>query len=291
MKEIIQKIDKHFIRSMILLTIGAIFSAFSIEEFLLPNHLFDGGITGISMIISHFIKIKLGLLIILINIPFMLLGFKKMNHIFVLKMIYAIGIMSLMTGFMQPMHEATDETILAVVYGGLILGLGVGLVLKGGGCLDGTEVVAVVLSKTTSLSVGQVILFFNIFIFLTAGFLFDLDKGLYSLMMYFISSKVIDIIDIGFESTKSVMIITDEGDRLADKIYKELGRTVTFIPGEGYISGNVKNILYCVITRAEIHDLKEIVDEYSDSAFMTISDVSEIFGKHIKANNNKKNRR
>ena len=276
--------SEHSLKSLIMITLGAILSAFSIEEFLVPSKLFDGGITGVSMILSHYLHVELGVLIILINIPFMVLAFYKMNHVFVFKMLYAIALMSAATVVLQPMHEVTDEVLLAITYGGIILGIGVGLVLKGGGCLDGTEVVAVVLSKTTVLSTGQVILIFNVIIFLIAGGLFNMDRGLHSLLMYFITSKVIDVVDVGFDSAKSVMIITDEYEELANAIYNKLGRTVTFIPGKGYVSGSVKYVLYCVITRTEIHDLKEILRDFPGSTFSTISDVSDIIGHHVKKN-------
>ena len=157
------------------------------------------------------------------------------------------------------------------------------MVLRGGGCLDGTEVVAVLLNRSFSISLGQIILGFNVIIFAVAGFVFDRDQGMYSLLMYFISSKVIDFVEIGLESTKSVMIITDDGRTLADTIFKELGRTVTFLRGQGLVSNNKKDILYCVVTRAEIYELKSILDRSPGSTFTTISEVSEIVGNHIKS--------
>lgn len=187
-----------------------------------------------------------------------------------------------MTGVFAEFENATYEIILAITYGGVLLGVGVGLVLKGGGCLDGTEIAAVLLNRNLSISVGQIILFFNVIIFAVAGIVFNLDRGMYSLLMYFITSKVIDIIEIGFESAKSVMIISEDGKAVADKIFEELGRTVTFMHGEGLVSNSKKDILYCVITRAEVYDLKRIIDSVPGSTFTTISDVSEIVGNHIK---------
>ncbi len=270
--------------SFVELTIGAIVAAFAIEEFLVPNNIFDGGVTGISMIVANFIPVPLGILIVLINAPFVVLAFKRMGHQLVFSMIYAIILFSIMTGVFEPVENATDEMLLAITYGGVLLGLGVGLVLRGGGCLDGTEVVAVILNRNLSVSTGQIILIFNVFIFAVAGFVFDIDRGMYSLLMYFISSKVIDVVEIGFESAKSVMVITDDGRKLADEIYDRLGRTVTFMRGEGLVSNNEKDVLYCVVTRAEIHELKELLRDFPGSTFTTISEVSEIVGSHIKSN-------
>ena len=265
------------------LTIGAIIAAFAVEEFLVPNGLFDGGITGISMILSKFIHVPLGLLVFFINIPFAIIAYKKMGKISVFSFVYAVMVFSIFTSLFSHVREATDEMLLALTYGGVLLGTGVGLVLRGGGCIDGTEVVAVLLNRRMSISVGQVVLLFNIFIFGAAGVLFNLDRGMYSLLMYFISSKVIDIVESGFESTKSVTIITENGQKLAERIFEELGRTVTFLHGEGLVSGSHKDILYCVITRAEMHELKHILKQVPGSSFTTISEISEVWGNHIKS--------
>ena len=274
---------KNLLVAYIELSLGAIIAAFAIEEILVPNSIFDGGVTGISMIIAHFIPIPLGILIVIINAPFVFLAYKKMGRILVHRMLYAIILFSIMTGVFEPVENATEEMLLAITYGGVLLGLGVGLVLKGGGCLDGTEVVAVLLNRNLSVSTGQIILIFNVFIFSVAGFVFDADRGMYSLLMYFITSKVIDVVEIGFESTKSVMVITDDGRRLADEIFEKLGRTVTFMRGEGLVSSNEKDILYCVVTRAEIHELKALLNDFPGSTFTTISEVSEVVGRHIKS--------
>ncbi|MCR4694381.1 MAG: YitT family protein [Pseudobutyrivibrio sp.] len=275
--------NKQIFISILELTAGAIIAAFAIEEFLVPNKIFDGGVTGISMIVAHFVPIHLGLLIFIINIPFIFLAYKRLGISYVARIVYAIALFSIFTGVFEPIENATDQIILAITYGGMLLGVGVGLVLRAGGCLDGTEVIAVFLNRNLSVSTGQIILLFNVFIFAVAGIVFDLDRGMYSLLMYFISSKVIDIVEIGFESAKSVMIITDDGRNLADRINRELGRTVTFMRGEGLISNNSKDIIYVVVTRAEIHELKRILTEFPGSTFTTISEVSEIVGNHIKS--------
>ena len=274
--------NRQLIISFLELTVGAIVAAFAIEEFLVPNRIFDGGVTGISMIIAHFIPVPLGIFIFIINLPFMFVAYKRLGGQYVARIIYAIALFSIMTGVFEPIDNATDEMLLAITYGGVLLGVGVGLVLRGGGCLDGTEVVAVILNRNLSISTGQIILLFNVFIFAIAGLVFSIDRGMYSLLMYFISSKVIDVVEIGFESTKSVMVITDDGRHLADEIYNQLGRTVTFMRGEGLISSSEKDILYVVVTRAEIHELKSLLKEFNGSTFTTISEVSEIVGSHIK---------
>jgi len=177
----------------------------------------------------------------------------------------------------------TDDVLLASVFGGILLGAGAGLVVRFGGCLDGTESLAIVISKKTSLSVGQVVLICNLFIYTIAGFIFGMDRALYSLLTYFITFKVIDFVSEGLEQAKAAMIITDKGDIVSKEIYKRLGRTVTEIQGKGLISGK-KTVLYSVITRLEVPELKRIVTSQDISAFVTITDVSEIIGRHIKSN-------
>ena len=234
------------------------------------------------MIISQLSGLPLGVLTILLNIPFMILGFRRLGMRFLVKAIYAMVIFSIFLGVFENMKAVTEQEILVVVFGGVLLGIGVGLILRYGGCLDGTEIVAMFLSKNTEFSVGQIVLFFNIIIYTAAGFLFGPDRALYSLLTYFITSKIIDFVENGMEQGKSVMIITDHGKDIADKIYSQLGRTCTQMEGKGMVSNGKKTVLYCVITRVEVPAIKKIINDADVSAFMTISDVSEIVGNHIK---------
>ena len=156
------------------------------------------------------------------------------------------------------------------------------MIIHFGGCIDGTESVAIVISKKTSFSVGQIILLFNLIIFSIAGIIFGLDRALYSLLTYVITFKVIDFVSEGLEQAKAALIITDKGTDLSKEIYKRLGRTTTTIRGKGLISGE-KEVLYCVLTRLEVYELHRIVEEMDESAFITILDVSDIIGNHIKS--------
>lgn len=264
------------------LIIGAIIAAFALEEFLVPAKILDGGIVGISIIISNLTPISLSILTICLNLPFVLAGAKQLERFFWLRTLVAMGVFSIFLEIFHHWHNATYDALLATVFGGLILGLGVGLIIRNGGCLDGTETVAIMVSRKTRLSVGQIVLCCNIVIFLSAGILFGLDRALYSLLTYIITSKVVDYINTGLDQGKAVMIITNQGKQIADDIYQTLGRTVTFMKGNGLISGE-KTILYCVITRMELTTLRKIIEKDDYSAFMTITDVSEIIGHHIKS--------
>lgn len=275
-------IFKQWIAPLFMITVGAVIAAFALEEFLVPFTILDGGVVGISMIISQLSGWPLGVLTIALNIPFMILGFKRLGIRFLVKAIYAMIIFSIFLGVFEDMKEVTNQEILVVVFGGVLLGVGVGLILRHGGCLDGTEIVAMLLSQKTEFSVGQIVLFFNIIIYGVAGLLFGPDRALYSLLTYFITSKIIDFVENGMEQGKSVMIITDHGKDIADKIYSQLGRTCTQMEGKGMVSNGKKTVLYCVITRVEVPAIKKIINDADVSAFVTITDVSEIVGNHIK---------
>ena len=269
--------------SFILLTVGAILAAYALECFLIPNTILDGGVTGISIIISKIATIPLSLLVLILNIPFIYIGYKHMGKGFLIRTLYSMLMFSLFLSIFESYEPLTEQILLATVFGGAILGVGVGLIIHSGGCIDGTESVSLVISKKTSFSVGQIVLIFNLIIYTVAGFIFGMDRAMYSLLTYFITFKVIDFVSEGLEQAKAALIITEKGTDVADEIFKRLGRTVTTIKGKGLISGE-KEVLYCVLTRIEVFELRHIVEKMDDSSFITILDVSEIIGEHIKSN-------
>ena len=283
MSDNISKLKHHMkdLSGYLMLVVGAVIAAFSIEEFLVPCTILDGGIVGISIMINNLSGISLGILTLAINIPFLLVGMRKLGTEFIVKSALAMVTFSSFLEIFAPVVDVTHEYLLAVCFGGVFLGVGVGFVIRAGGCLDGTETVAIFLNKKFNLPVGQTVLLFNVVIYTIAGFLFGFDRAMYSLLTYFITSKVIDFVESGVEQAKAAMIITDDGQMIADEIYKKMGRTVTLIEGEGLISGK-KAVLYCVLNRLEIYELKRLINEVDTSAFITISDVSEIIGNHIK---------
>lgn len=280
MSVVLAYVRKHLI-TLVLLTAGAFLAALSVEVFLAPNKLFDGGVVGISMIGSHLMPVPLGLLTIALNVPFLLVGRKQLGNKFVVKAAYAMTLFSIGTVLLNRLSPATDDVLLATAFGGVLLGVGVGLVLRGGGCLDGTEVVGILLNRKAGISTGTAVLGMNVIVYGAAGLMFGADRGMYSLIMYFVGARVIDMVEMGGVSTKAVMIITDDGKKIADQIYLRLGRTVTHIPARGYVSAEAKDMLYCVITRAEIFELREIIAEVPGSSFATVSDVSEVIGQHL----------
>lgn len=268
----------------IAIVLGSVTAAFALERILIPALIIDGGMVGIAMIISAKTPLTLSVLTVLLNLPLVWIGGRKLEKSFILRSVVAMAVFSAaLTVFSKLELHITDDKLLATVFGGVMLGFGVGLVLQNGGCLDGTEAAAIMISRKLSLSVGQIVLFFNVLIYLTAGVLFGLDRALYSMMTYFLVSKVEDFINTGMQQGKAVMIITDHGKEIAEEIYNTLGRTVTLIEGSGLISGE-KIVLYCVVTRMELSTLRKLVGKEDYSAFMTVTDVSEIVGTHIKSN-------
>lgn len=286
MKRVKNKSTRKIIEYLIL-TLGSILSAFALQQFLIPNTILDGGITGISIIIYKLANIPLSILVLVLNIPFIYLGYRNLGKRFLIRTVYSMLCFSLFLSFFELLNPFTEEMLLATVFGGAILGMGTGLIIKSGGCTDGTESVAIIISKKTNLSVGQIVLLFNLIIYGVAGFIFGFDRAMYSLLTYVITFKVIDFVYEGLEQAKAAMIITDKGSNISEEIYKRLGRTTTKIKAKGLITGE-KEVMYCVLTRIEIYELRHIVEDMDESAFVTITDVSDIIGDHIKSTNKRK---
>ena len=270
------------ILSYIIIILAATLAAYSLDTFLIPNNILDGGVTGISIIISKVFSIPISLLVILINIPFVYVGYRNLGKNFLIRTIIAMLTFSIALSFFESFHEVTDEILLATIFGGILLGIGVGLVIRMVACVDGTESVALVISKKTSLSVGQIVMVFNFLIYGCAALIFGIDRALYSILTYFITFKVIDLVSEGLEQAKAALIVTEKGTDMANEIYKRLGRTVTRINGSGLLSGE-KEVMYCVLTRIEVFELKKIANEMDESAFISILEVSDIIGNHIKS--------
>jgi len=268
-----------------MIIMGAILMAIGLELFLIPNLLLDGGIVGISIILSHLTGIQLGIFIFILNIPFFYLGYKQIGKTFALSTILGITVLSFGTYFLHPVERFTSDLLLATVFGGIVLGIGIGLVIRYGGSLDGTEILAILFNKTTPLSVGEIIMFFNLFIFTVAGFLFTWEQAMYSVLAYFIAFKTIDIVIEGLDESKSVYIISDYVDEVGQAIMDRLGRGVTYIHGEGAYTGDSKKIIFTVITRLEEAKLKTIVEDIDSHAFLAIGNITEVRGGRFKKRN------
>ena len=271
---------KRYLLKYFMVTLGILLDAIALELFLVPNSVLDGGLTGISLMIQYKTGWPLGLIVSVFNLPFIFLGWKQVGKRFAVAYTYALAVFTLFTQMFHHVAPVTENELLSVVFGGFLLGAGVGLVLRGGACIDGTELLALMISRKSNVSTGTVILIFNLIIFTVASLLFGVDRALLSLLTYYIASRIIDKVEEGLDTAKQVIVITDDAEPIADAIYKRLGRTVTISSARGLVSGK-KEMLYVVITRLELPELREIVEESDESAFITISDVNEIIGKHV----------
>lgn len=273
---------REIVVQLLWLTIGAIIVAFALESFMFPHKIFDGGVIGISMMLSYLTGMQLGLLIFLINLPFLLIAFNKFGVRFVLQTFYAVSVLSVFTNIIH-WEIATKDPLLAPVFGGIILGTGVGLVLKNNASLDGTEIMSIRLSQKFSfMSVGQFLMGFNLFIYMAAGVMFGWDKAMYSIMTYFIASKTIDIVMEGLNSSKSVRIVSDKYKEIGKAIIKELDVSVTYIKSRGGYSGMDNVLTFCVVSRLELAKLKQLVKDIDPRAFLVIENVHEVEGVRVK---------
>ncbi|AXI30889.1 YitT family protein [Priestia aryabhattai] len=273
---------KMIVKRMLFILVGALLMAVGLEFFLVPNEVIDGGIVGISIILSHLTDVQIGFYIFVLNLPFFFIGYKQIGKTFALSTLLGVVILSIATSIFHDLPVLTGDPLLATVFGGIVLGMGVGIVIRYGGSLDGTEILAILFNKRTPFSVGETIMFFNLFILGSAGFVFGWDRAMYSLMAYFIAFKTIDIVIQGLDESKSAWIISEQYERIGEAILARLGRGVTYLNGEGAYTGDDKKVIFCVITRLEEAKLKAIIDEIDPSAFFAVAAIAEVRGGRFK---------
>ena len=277
---------RKFFTNLIFLTLGAFIAAFAIESILVPNKIIDGGVVGISIMMNYKTKLPLGMYIFVLNLPFIFLALQKMGKLFVLSKFYAVAMLSVgvsMIPIWTGGRHVTDP-FLACIFGGVILGLGVGLILRNNGSLDGTEIVALHFAKKLGFSVGEIVMFFNFFIFTAAGVVFEnWQSAMYSIIAYFITYRVIDIVIDGLNESKSIRIISDLSQEIGSAIMEQFDVSVTYIDATGGFSGQKKRMIYCIISRLEIMKLKALIKTIDPSAFIAVENVHEVDGVRIKS--------
>ena len=261
-----------------MIILGAALSSVGLEIFLIPNNIIDGGIVGISIMSSYLTHFPLGIFTFGLNLPFLIMGYRQIGKTFVLSTLFAIICLSVGVSLLHPISGLTHDVFLAAIFGGIINGAGVGLIIRAGGSLDGTEMIAIIFDKKISFSIGEIVMFFNVFILGSAGFLYGWDRAMYSLVTYFIAFKVIDIVVEGFDSSKGVMIVSDCYSDIAAALTDRLGRGVTLLEGQGGYSKLETTVIYVVVSRLEITKLKSIVLGFDSDALITIGNV-EVAGK------------
>lgn len=264
--------------TIILMIFGSILASIGLEIFLIPNNIIDGGITGISIMASHFTKLPLGVFIFILNTPFLFIGYKQIGKTFTILTLFSVICLSIGVSILQPIPEITHDILLATIFGGIILGAGIGLIIRNGGSLDGTEIVAIILDKKTGFSIGEIVMFLNLFILGGSGLVFGWDRAMYSLVAYFIAYKTIDITVEGLNGSKSVTILSTNYKEISEALTDRLGRGVTLLHGQGAYKGNSIEVIYVIVSRLEIAKLKGIVHGLDENALITIGNV-EATGK------------
>lgn len=275
------KLSNPFFRYLFI-TFGAFLFAYCLESLIIPNRLIDGGIVGVSLILEEITPITFSMFLVALNIPFIIVGYKQLGKNFSFQCLYGIILTSAFTEILQNVPPITNDPLLGAVFGGGILGIGVGIVLRNNGALDGTEILATLISNQSPFTVGNVVLFFNLFIFLFASVVYGINSAFYSIIAYLVAAKMIDLIIDGMNESKAMIIITEKADIIGDALLQSLGRTVTYFTGEGGYSRSQKKVIYCVVHRLEEAKLIAIVRQFDPDAFLAMTDVSKVNGGKIK---------
>ncbi len=260
--------------------IGAAMAAFAVEVFLIPNRLIDGGVVGVAMIFGNIFGTSwIPYLLVLFNLPFIYLAYRFIGRYFVMHMVVSVLVFA---GFMVGLQnflplEFHGESLEVVVIGGALLGIGIGLIIRAGACLDGTEILGIIVNKRTGISVGQTVLVCNVFIFATAGIVFqDWHPPILSLITYMVAIKMMDTVIVGLDETKSVTIISPKSKQIAESIVHELGLGLTIMYGRGGYSGREREILYVISERLQLAELKDLVYREDPGAFMAVENLHEV---------------
>jgi len=264
-----------------LVYVGVASAHLGLEGFLLPNGFVDGGATGISLLLRFLTDWPLAVWLPAVNLPFLVLGWRQVGRRFAVRSLVAITVLGLAASFIH-YTPVTDDKLLTAVFGGFFLGLGIGLAVRGGAVIDGTEVLALVASKRTGLTIGDIILLINLAIFSAAALLLELEVALFSTITYLVASRTVNFVISGIEEYRGVMIISTESDNVRAAILEQLGRAVTIYHGEGGRTGEPRKILYCVITRFEIPALQRTVQGVDPKAFLVMHPVSDAIGGVVK---------
>ncbi|MBT2637766.1 YitT family protein [Bacillus sp. ISL-39] len=270
------------VTQLVTITIGAVIAAFGLDLFLVPNAILDGGVIGLSIIAAELTNISMSIFLLVFNLPFLYIGYRRMGLKFTFRTLYGVIILSGATAYLHHFEPVTDDLFLATIIGAVILGTGVGLVIRAGGALDGTEIIAILVSKKRTVSVGQIVMVMNLFIFILAALLvFSWETAMYSIITYFIAFKMIDVVVEGMEELKSVTIISDVPEEIAEALLKQLGRGMTYIQGQGVFSSEPKKIIYTIVSRIELSTLRSVVNEIDPNALVAIENVADVSGSNF----------
>ena len=265
-----------------LILMGILSAGLGLKGFLLSSRFIDGGVTGVSMLLADILGWPLSILILVINLPFIALGYRQISRAFAIKSALAIGGLALCLAFVK-YPDVTPDKLLTAIFGGFFIGAGIGLAIRGGAVLDGTEVAALLISKSSSLfRVGDVILLLNILIFFSAAFFLGVESALYSMVTYFAASKTVDFLIHGLEEYTAITIMSEKNDEIRLAIVRDLERGVTVFKGRGGLSDTEQDILFCVVTRLEIGRVKSMIRDLDNRAFIVVNPLADAEGGVLK---------
>ncbi|HET8646429.1 MAG TPA: YitT family protein [Vicinamibacteria bacterium] len=268
--------------STVLIVLGILSAGMGIKGFLLSSNFIDGGVTGVSMLLSLVTPLPLWALLPLVNLPFVVVGYRQLGPAFALRSALAIGGLALVLAVM-PYPDVTPDKLLTAVFGGFFLGAGIGLAVRGGAVLDGTEIAALLISRRSgALKVGEVILGVNVVIFITAMAVLGVEEALYSILVYVAAARTLDFVIHGIEEYTAMTIVSDRSTEIRSRILGDLGRGVTIYKAVGGLSGAEQDVLYCVVTRLEIGKVQAIVREFDPGAFVVSHALADVRGGTVK---------
>lgn len=276
---------KRFIQATlktVLIILGIFSAGLGLKGFLLSSRFIDGGVTGVSMLLSDVLGVPLSILILVINLPFIALGYRQIGRAFAIKSTLAIAGLSLCLAFVK-FPDVTPDKLLTAVFGGFFIGAGIGLAIRGGAVLDGTEIAALLISKSSHLlKVGDVILLLNVVIFAAAAFFLGIEPALYSMLTYVAASKTVDFLIHGVDEYTAVIIVSEKSEEIRQAIIRDLGRGVTVYKGRGGLSDTEQDILFSVVTRLEIGRLKTVAHQFDEEAFIVVHPLAAVDGGVLK---------
>ncbi len=262
--------------------VGAVLAAFALGRFLVPNRIMDGGVVGLAIIVSYLSVLPLGVLVFAFNLPFLALSLRLIGKRFLFLALYAVTSFSVWVAVFEPGGVITSDLFLATVFGGIILGAGVGLIIRNGACLDGTEIVSIILTSKIPFSVGEIVMGLNVVIFSVAGLVFGVDRALYSVAAYLIAYKAIDLVVEGIDESKALFIVSDKSEEISNFLFERLKAGITIFKGMGGYSRSDRDIIYVIVRRLEISKIKSAVRGIDEDAFITIHNVHEVIGKNVR---------
>jgi uncharacterized membrane-anchored protein YitT (DUF2179 family) len=258
---------------------GSLLMSLAVNLFLVPLKLAEGGVVGIGIILLHKLGIPIWATTLVLNIPIVALGVRVKGWGLLWRTLTGVGAFSFFLGITAHLPAVVHETFLAIVYGGVLMGIGLGLVLRSGGTTGGTDILAIVGHQKFGLSVGTLVMGIDAFVLVAAGFAFSAESAMWSAITLAISSKVVDLVNEGFYAAKGITIITDEPKAIAGRIMTEVERGCTVLPGVGAYTGQPRSVLYVVAQRGELQVIKSIVYGIDPRAFVVVADVHEVLGE------------